>query len=352
MPITLLVRTGESRGKDRSGDEPPDAPRLTFDAITRVVIGRGSSCDVRLPDPSVSHRHATVQAKGKDYVLADEGSTNGTYIGGARVAPRTSRVLRSGDMIRIGRVWLEARIETAPVTRDVATKTRDLALALVSDAMRRIGEDVTTQLRVVEGVELDVGVTLPLTDEGRTYVIGRAAECDLPLADPAASREHVQVVRRGNVVMVRDLGAKNAATLGDAPLEADKDVTWRSALVLRVSRTVIALEEPVMLALAELETAADEPLAPEDAPLTPPPPRRGASVPAIADASRTEDGARESQRVESASSAPIAHVRASVPAEPRSRKGAGWSVTDVLVMLAALSVLALSVAGLVWLLRG
>ena len=351
MPITLLVRTGESRGAGRSADEPLDPPRLTFDAIQRVVIGRGSSCDVRLPDPSVSHRHATVQAKGADYVLADEGSTNGTYIGGARVAPRTSRVLRSGDMIRIGRVWLEARIETTPVTRDLANATRDLALALVSHAMRRIGEDVTTQLRVVEGVEHDLGVTLPLADEGRAYVVGRGAECDLPLADPAASREHVHVVRRGSVVLVRDLGAKNAATLGDSPLESGKDVVWRPALVLRVSRTVLALEEPVTAALLELESAADEPLAPEDVPATPPPPSRSASGPAPDEASRADE-VRESQRAELRSSAPVAQARPSGAPAPATARGAGWSVTDVLVMLAALSVLALSIAGLVWLLRG
>ena len=346
MPITLLVRTGEGRVSERSDVEPP---RLTFDAIQRVVIGRGSSADVRLPDPSVSHRHATVQAKGTEYVIADEGSTNGTFIGGVRIAPRTSRVLRSGDMIRVGRVWLEARIDTTPVTRDLANATRDLALALVSHAMQRIGDDVTTHLRIVEGVEHDVGVILPLAEEGRAYVVGRAAECDLPLADPAASREHVRIVRRGGAVLVRDLGGKNVATLGDALLEPGKDVVWRPALVLRVSRTVLALEEPVSAALQELERADDEPLAPEEVPASPPPPSRSSVAPPAS--SRSLDAARDSERAEPGSSAPIAHVRPSA-APPPVRKGAGWSVTDVLVMLAALSVLALSVAGLVWLLRG
>jgi pSer/pThr/pTyr-binding forkhead associated (FHA) protein len=73
MPITLLVRSADSAATD--------APRLTFDGVQRVVIGRGQSCDLRLPDPSVSHRHATLESRGGDFVLIDEGSTNGTHVG-------------------------------------------------------------------------------------------------------------------------------------------------------------------------------------------------------------------------------------------------------------------------------
>ncbi|HEY8091005.1 MAG TPA: FHA domain-containing protein, partial [Polyangiaceae bacterium] len=96
MPLTLLVRAtnlGEAR--------------LTFDGMQPVVVGRGASCDVRLPEPSVSFRHASFRAQGTDYVVTDEGSSNGTFVGGVRVEPRTSRVVRSGDLVRVGRVWIE-----------------------------------------------------------------------------------------------------------------------------------------------------------------------------------------------------------------------------------------------------
>jgi pSer/pThr/pTyr-binding forkhead associated (FHA) protein len=332
MPITLLVRTGESQSPDGQ------APRLTFDAIPRCVIGRGASCDVRLPDPSVSHRHATIEARGADFVIVDEGSTNGTFVGNSRLSPRTSRILKSGDMIRVGRVWLEARFDVTPITRDVANATRDIALALVARAMANAGDDVTTRARIVEGHADDVGRTMPLADEGRAYVVGRAAECDLSLADPAASRDHVQVVRRGAVVLLRDRGSKNAAVLGDAPLASDRDTPWRTTQPLRVGKTTLALEEPVAAALSELESEADEALAPDEMPKAPPPPREPAAEPIAPPAS----------------SAPIVQApeEPEPVAPPPSRKKGGWSATDFLVMLAALSVLGLSIAGLVWLLRG
>jgi pSer/pThr/pTyr-binding forkhead associated (FHA) protein len=328
MPFTLLVRTGET--------PLGDSLKLTFDGTQRVVIGRGASCDVRLPDPSVSHRHASVEASGSGYVLIDQESTNGTYVGGVRLAPRTSRMLRSGDLVRMGRVWLEVRLDEAPVTRDLGNATRELALALVAGAMRALGDDVVTRVSVVEG--RDMGAALRLDEEGRAYVIGRGEGCDLPLADVDASREHIQVVRRASIVLVRDLGSKNGALAGEAPLPSDRDVVWRPTVMVRVGNTVLALEEPVGSALAELETAADEPLAPEDAPAQPP------SSP------------------QPSSQAGTAHMLVDVHEYGQEhggpgvtvgrRKRPGWTGTDLLVMLAALSVLALSIAGLVWLLRG
>src|ERR1700687_4032997 len=99
MPLTVIVRSA-------GGDA-----RLTFDGTQRVVIGRGPGSDVRLPDSSVSHRHATLRSQGADFLVVDEGSTNGTFVGGVRIAQGTSRIVRSGDMVRVGRVWLALAID-------------------------------------------------------------------------------------------------------------------------------------------------------------------------------------------------------------------------------------------------
>lgn len=353
MPITLLVRSG-----DRSSSE--DAPSLTFDGSQRVVIGRSSGCDLRLPDSSVSHRHASVQAKGAEYVLVDEDSTNGTFVGGVRLGPRTPRVIRSGDILRVGRVWIEARFEHVPVTRDLAAATRELALSLVSRAMAALGDDVTTRVRVVEGP--DAGATLPIDENGRTYVIGRGQECDLPLADADASREHLLVTRRAGAVLIRDLGAKNGVMLGDAPLEHSRDTAWRPALMVRLGRTVLALDEPVFAALLELEGSPDEKLPPEDAPKRVAPAPRAVAAPqdaaeqALPSVIPTELAPRAPAPPMSepaGAAAPIADVPdEGAPQEETPKRRGGWTISDVLVMLLALSILGASIAGLVWLLRG
>jgi pSer/pThr/pTyr-binding forkhead associated (FHA) protein len=328
LAITVTVRHGDG------GDT-----RLTFDGTQRVVIGRGAGSDVRLPDASVSHRHASLRAQGADFVILDEGSTNGTFVGSVRIASRTSRVVRSGDKVRVGRIWIEVRLDQSPVTRDVAAATKDLAFALVSQAMAVIGTDRTPRVTVVEG--RDQGASLPLTEEGRVYVIGRAPSCDLPLDDADCSREHLDVALRAGVAHLRDRGAKNGTLLGDAFAPPDREVPWRPTMMVRVGRTVLALDEPVARALAEIEDAPDEPT--DDAP---PPP--AAPAPPAPTAPAAESAAEERSVAE------ISALEASEELERsnKKRRASGWSVTDLLVMAAAVTVLALSLAGLVWLLRG
>ena len=311
MPITVIVRS-----------EGMSDARLTFDGLQRVAIGRGAGCDVRLPDPSVSHRHACLGANGAEFFLIDEGSTNGTFVGEVRLAPRTSRIVRSGDLVRVGRVWLELRIEPSPITRDVAAATRDLALALVSRAMAAQGGAPNTRIRVVEGP--DQGVSLVLEDK-RVYVLGRESACDLPLSDANASRAHVQIERRGNVVVVRDLAGKNGTWLGETRIADASDVVWRPTQMVRIGHTVLALEQPLADLLATLEKAPDERL-PAGETLAPPP----RSTPA------TE---------------PTAAALPSSDASAPSPKHVKLSVADWIVMAAALCVLALSIAALLWLLR-
>jgi pSer/pThr/pTyr-binding forkhead associated (FHA) protein len=323
MPLTLVLRSSEANPRGT-------APALTFDGA-RVVIGRGPSCDVRLPDPSVSHRHATVRASGSEYVLVDEKSTNGTFVGGARLAPHTPRPLKHGELLRVGRVWLEARIDQTPATRDLAFATRDLALALVSQAMRALGEEASAAVRVVEG--RDVGAVLVLRDEGRAYLIGRDGPSDLPLADVDVSRTHVQVVRRGGTVLVRDLGSKNGVRLGDVRIPAGRDVPWRPATLLRIGNTALDLSEPAATALAELEAADDEAIEPSDVP----------AAPASSDSPPNP--------TEPAADAAAQGARSPSKAPPQRSRVSVLSATDLAVVAAALAVLALSIAGLVWLLR-
>src|SRR6476659_1798650 len=102
MPVTIYVRSADENAPAES------CPSLTFDG-PRVVIGRGPSCEVRLPDASVSHRHATIQVAAGGISVTDEGSRNGTFVGNRKLAVRATYTLRSGELVRGGRVWLELR---------------------------------------------------------------------------------------------------------------------------------------------------------------------------------------------------------------------------------------------------
>jgi hypothetical protein len=66
-----------------------------------VVIGRLPTCEICLEDdPLVSRYHANLSFRDGMYVLADMGSSNGTYLNGEIVTEDT--ILQSGDEIMVG----------------------------------------------------------------------------------------------------------------------------------------------------------------------------------------------------------------------------------------------------------
>lgn len=67
---------------------------------SETVIGRDSSCDIVLPEPSASARHARiVRTDGGYFELQDLGSTNGVIVDGERVERMT---LLDGDTFTVG----------------------------------------------------------------------------------------------------------------------------------------------------------------------------------------------------------------------------------------------------------
>ncbi|MFL6002007.1 MAG: FHA domain-containing protein [Nocardioides sp.] len=72
-----------------------------------ILIGRGSDAAIRLDDDYVSTRHARIASSGDQWFVEDLGSTNGTYIGSARITQPTTLTL--GTQVRIGKTILELR---------------------------------------------------------------------------------------------------------------------------------------------------------------------------------------------------------------------------------------------------
>jgi DNA-binding NtrC family response regulator len=84
-----------------------------------IVIGRSSEADVRIPDPSVSRRHAIVHT-GPRLELEDLGSANGVAIGGAKLEPNGRAAIEVGSVISLGSVLaVVQRAGSAPRPRRV-----------------------------------------------------------------------------------------------------------------------------------------------------------------------------------------------------------------------------------------
>ncbi|MGB2873922.1 MAG: DUF3662 and FHA domain-containing protein [Gaiellaceae bacterium] len=74
-----------------------------------AVIGRSKDCEIQLPDPNVSRRHAEVRQEGGAYWVVDLDSTNGMEVNGRRLKRAK---LRQGDRITLGSTELVFRRDT------------------------------------------------------------------------------------------------------------------------------------------------------------------------------------------------------------------------------------------------
>lgn len=80
---------------------PPGAPaRELFVSKEEFLIGRGSDCDLRLPDEAVSRHHCLLRIVGDEADVSDLGSSNGTFLNGQRIVSQV--VVRTGDTLRVG----------------------------------------------------------------------------------------------------------------------------------------------------------------------------------------------------------------------------------------------------------
>jgi hypothetical protein len=76
----------------------------------RLNVGRASDNELTLNDGSVSKIHAALLMTAEGTLLvADTGSTNGTYINGRRIAYGESRAIEDGDVIGFGDVEVRLR---------------------------------------------------------------------------------------------------------------------------------------------------------------------------------------------------------------------------------------------------
>jgi hypothetical protein len=73
----------------------------------KTTIGRVEDNTFQIAEPSVSSHHCEVLLRGKDVVVRDLNSTNGSYINGEKV---TESVMKPGQILRLGQV--EMRLET------------------------------------------------------------------------------------------------------------------------------------------------------------------------------------------------------------------------------------------------
>lgn len=75
-----------------------------------MLVGRDGEAGIVLGDGSVSTRHATIERVDGSWVVADLGSTNGTFVDGRQVG-RAGATLRPRGQVTFGNVVLQLLVD-------------------------------------------------------------------------------------------------------------------------------------------------------------------------------------------------------------------------------------------------
>jgi two-component system, cell cycle response regulator len=223
-----------------------------------LVVGRDQSCGLELPDDSVSRNHASLEFVGGNYVLADLGSTNGTYVNDVRIE---SQQLNPGDRLRFGNQifkFLSAdRIEAeyhetiyGIVTTDGLTQTY---------SKRYLLEVVERELLRAQRTHRPLSVLM--------LDIDRFKQINDTFGHLAGDEVLVEVCRRAKAqlrreeVFARFGGEEFALVMTDTPLSAAHEVAER--LRQAVAERPVQTEQgavPVTVSIGVARTGGEEPL--------------------------------------------------------------------------------------------
>jgi signal transduction histidine kinase len=114
---TLTIIQGPDRGK-----------AFDIDGETSL-IGRDPSCEISLHDPGISRHHARLELRGSQYVLKDNGSSNGIFLNGVRV---NEAAIQTGDQIRVGNTILAVGL---PATEGALVDHRGLPIRVDTEGL-------------------------------------------------------------------------------------------------------------------------------------------------------------------------------------------------------------------------
>ncbi len=99
------------------------------------VIGSGENADLRLSDKAVSREHVRLYLGDAGMTLVDEGSRNGTWVGGLRI---TRASVTSDVRVKVGSTTFLLRIDSLPSDLVVSASSRFGDAIGVSSAMRMV----------------------------------------------------------------------------------------------------------------------------------------------------------------------------------------------------------------------
>jgi predicted component of type VI protein secretion system len=122
---------------------PTKGEAIVVDA-DEALVGREANCNVVVPHPSVSRRHALLKRKQDVFFVVDQGSANGTFVDSKRIV---DAALREGSVLRFGSASFKVEIRDELHVESVAEDELVIAATMV-------GQPTSFSATVLDGATL------------------------------------------------------------------------------------------------------------------------------------------------------------------------------------------------------
>lgn len=179
-----------------------------------IILGRGVTSDIIMPDAKVSRAHARLESSRAGCTLIDLGAANGLSVNGKRVE---RALLAPGDVIGLGDSTLRFEVAVPPLAQDI------IAIDSAADLDATVAQ-ATVPMTLTDTHSPRLAIHTPtrtwevlLTQD--TLAIGRHDGNDLMLDQPNASRHHARIERVRDGFRLRDLGSTNGTWLGSQRID-------------------------------------------------------------------------------------------------------------------------------------
>lgn len=192
-------------------------------------VGRENT-DVLLSHSTVSRKHAKIIVENGGVFVEDTGSTNGTFVAGARIEPGVKTAIKDGAEITFGSMTLKfvapEPVEEEPIDSDhdldLPQETIDPENSVVadSDEDEAISETPETPEITVSAklVAKDGSAGYDLT-EGKNTIGRREGVNSIVISDPYCSGRHADLVIEDGVFTITDVGSTNGTLVNGVKIE-------------------------------------------------------------------------------------------------------------------------------------
>lgn len=145
MQVKLKVLSGTHEGKEISINQE------------KFLIGRSDSCQLRPKSESISRKHCALVQKDGRLLVVDLKSRNGTFVNEKQLAPEKAKILKDGDMLKVGALEFQVSIEVGlggakrPEVKDVKDAAERLTSTGSPDS--RVDVDISSWLEEADQID-------------------------------------------------------------------------------------------------------------------------------------------------------------------------------------------------------